>query len=358
MNSKTKVFTAAGGKGSHAVAEAAAMLSKGGLVAFPTETVYGIGADASRPDVVERLYEVKQRPAEKRFTLHIADPSDIDKHVREIIPPARKLVKKFWPGPLTIVFGEGENSVGVRCPANDVAREFLRRCTVPVVAPSANLSGQKPATTAGEVLAVFDGKIDGVLDGGPAPLRQSSTVLQISKRGWKVLREGIVSEEEIRKALRMNVIFVCTGNTCRSPLAEAMFRSSLAKRVGVKPEALAALGYTVGSAGTSAGFSGGASEGAYEAARQAGLDLSQHKARQLTPALIAESDRIFGMSKRHVEAAMMMAPSAAKKIMLLDPDGGDIEDPLGWPPEQFRALMARMQTMIDRRIDEIIQEAE
>ncbi len=184
------------------VRTAGELLRGGRIVAFPTETVYGLGARADHKEALRELFRVKKRPAEKRLTVLLADPEDWRRHAAELPPAARVLADAFWPGPLTLVVPDGRGAeVGLRCPDCEVARRMLRAAAVPVVAPSANLSGQPPALTAGEVLAVFDGVIAAVLDGGRARLGQASSVVRTGGNNVEILREGALSEVRIRRAL-------------------------------------------------------------------------------------------------------------------------------------------------------------
>ena len=181
--------------------EAAALLRRGGLVAFPTETVYGLGANLQDPQAIQELYQVKQRPFEKQATLHIADFKQVEAEKVTVSPLAWELMRKFWPGPLTLVLGRHDGTtIGFRMPGHPVALALLKEAGVPVVAPSANLSGQEPALTAEQVMQMFEGKIDAVLDGGPAQSGVSSAVVDLASSPPRMLREGALSPE-IRKLI-------------------------------------------------------------------------------------------------------------------------------------------------------------
>ena len=181
---------------------AAGVLRAGGLVAFPTETVYGLGANLLDEEAIDRLYKVKARPRNKPFTVHIAALGQMKALGCALDGRAKKLAGKFWPGPLTMVIkAKGGGSVGFRLPANKVAIELIKAAGVPVVAPSANLSGANPPTDAGEVLKDLDGKIDVVIDSGPTDVGVESTVVDLTAEGFGVLREGAVKKEEIEKIL-------------------------------------------------------------------------------------------------------------------------------------------------------------
>lgn len=183
------------------IREAAGLLRRGGLVAFPTETVYGLGANLRDPQAIQELYQAKQRPFEKQATLHIADFKQVEEEKVLVTPLAWELMRNFWPGPLTVVLGRHDGTtIGFRMPGHPVALALLKEAAVPVVAPSANLSGQEPALTAEQVLKVFSDKIDAILDGGPALLGLSSTVVDLSSDSPRLLREG-ASANEIKEWL-------------------------------------------------------------------------------------------------------------------------------------------------------------
>jgi len=178
------------------------LLREGQLVAFPTETVYGLGARADDDVAVGELLRVKNRPPDKKLTILIASPEDCALHAAPLGRCAAALAEAFWPGPLTLVVPDASGGeVGLRCPDCEVTRRLLGEAGVPVVAPSANVTGAPPATSAGEVLSVFDGRIAAVLDGGPARLGLPSTVVRVRGEQVDVLRAGAISEERIGAAL-------------------------------------------------------------------------------------------------------------------------------------------------------------
>jgi L-threonylcarbamoyladenylate synthase len=188
--------------------QAAGILRTGGLVALPTETVYGLGANALDAAAVERIFAAKQRPAWDPIIVHVADENMLDGLVEQIPDAARKLIAAFWPGPLTLllprtaavpdVVTAGRPLVGVRMPAHPVALELIRRAGVPVAAPSANLFGHISPTTAEHVLADLDGRIDAVLDAGPTEHGVESTVLDPCQSPMMIYRPGAVTSVQIR----------------------------------------------------------------------------------------------------------------------------------------------------------------
>jgi L-threonylcarbamoyladenylate synthase len=191
-----------------ALEQAAAILRAGGLVALPTETVYGLGANALDRDAVGRIFAAKQRPAWDPVILHISDLGMLDGLVETVPDSARRLMEAFWPGPLTLLLPRtaavpdavtaGRPLVGVRMPAHPVALELIRRAGVPVAAPSANLFGHISPTTAAHVLDDLDGRIDAVLDGGATDHGVESTVLDPGQSPMVIYRPGAVTTVQIR----------------------------------------------------------------------------------------------------------------------------------------------------------------
>jgi len=334
--------------------DAARILTQGGLVAFPTETVYGIACNADDPKALERLIAVKGRPEGKPFSVHIARREDLARHVTHVPLAARKLMDRYWPGPLTIVFPTpGGQGIGIRMPANRAAQELLRRTAATVVAPSANRSGQPPATSADEVAATLGDELDVILDGGPTRLGEASTVVRVTDAGWEMLREGSVTLAMLRRTLGRTIVFVCTANTCRSPMAEMLCKQALAGTLHCAIDDLPKLGHTILSAGTSAYEDSPASQGALEAMKRHGLDLSRHVSRPLSLGLVEDADLIFVMARHHSDSIRGILPDAADKIRMMDPSGADIEDPVGSPVETFLACAAQLAQCIGSVLDEL-----
>ena len=192
-----------------ALERAAQILHAGGLVALPTETVYGLGANALDAAAVGRIFKAKERPGWDPVIVHVADETMLQGLVRDVPEAARKLMKAFWPGPLTLLLPRtdavpdavtaGRPLVGVRMPAHPVALELIRRAGVPVAAPSANLFGHTSPTTAAHVLADLDGRIDAVLDAGPTEHGVESTVLDPCQSPMVIYRPGAVTLVQIRE---------------------------------------------------------------------------------------------------------------------------------------------------------------
>jgi len=194
------------------IQQAVAVLKRGGLVAFPTETVYGLGADTSNPAAVARIFEVKGRPSTHPVIVHIGDAGQLDRWAREIPEAARKLAARFWPGPLTLVLKRapgigngltgGQDTIGIRVPGHPVALELLRQFGGGIAAPSANKFGRISPTTAEHVREDLGNEVDLILDGGPCEIGIESTIVDLSRDRPVLLRPGRITTEEIEATLQ------------------------------------------------------------------------------------------------------------------------------------------------------------
>lgn len=190
---------------------AAELIRKGELVAIPTETVYGLGADGLNVDAVAKIFEAKGRPQDNPLILHISQASEMERFCHSIPESAYLLAEKFWPGPLTIVLPAKEivpkrttgglSTVAVRCPDNAVTREIIRLSGVPIAAPSANISGKPSTTTAEHVLHDHEGKIAAVVDGGPCRVGVESTIVDLTEERPRLLRPGGITPEQLLEVL-------------------------------------------------------------------------------------------------------------------------------------------------------------
>ncbi len=209
------------------IEQAAEAIRNKGLVAFPTETVYGLGANALDPEAVAGIFEAKKRPLDDPLIVHISDIKTLHTLSVSFPPEAVKLVDRFWPGPLTVVLKKKEivpdivttglETVAIRMPSNPIARKLIETSGVPIAAPSANLFGRPSPTSAAHVIDDLDGRIDMVLDGGGAEIGIESTVVEFIEGEVMVLRPGGTEVEEIKSVLGNVNISVGTGREGRSP---------------------------------------------------------------------------------------------------------------------------------------------
>ncbi len=359
------------------IAAAARILDEGGVVAFPTETVYGMGCRAQAA-AIAGLDELKGRPADKRYTLHIADKEEVRRYVPWMPPHAAKLVKLAWPGPVTIVFQLSRadmekqkavvsseafdvlysvDTIGIRCVDNEIGQSLLDTARSPIVAPSANRSGEKPAVTPGEVLAAFDGRIPMILTGAGGDCRYGggSTVVRITDGTVEILRQGVVKKESVDEMSQMRILFLCTGNTCRSPMAEGFCRRIVSEKLNCSVDEVETMSYKISSAGVMAVGSIGASPEAVEVCREKGIDIGRHRSRPLCRDEAQACDYVFALSERHRLWLEDTYPEAASKCVLLDSEG-DIADPIGAALEVYRECAKRIEKAVQKRIGEIWHE--
>ncbi|MBR3673419.1 MAG: threonylcarbamoyl-AMP synthase [Clostridia bacterium] len=175
-------------------------INKGGLVIFPTETVYGIGANAYNEEAVRKIYEVKMRPDEKPLSIMVSSIDEISKYAIISNEIEEKIIKKYMPGPITIVLkkkpgvfdyiSSGKNTIGIRIPDNEIILKILKEAKLPIVAPSANISGKPSGIILSEILKDFDGKVDICIDGGKAKLSEPSTIVKVVDNKPVILRQG------------------------------------------------------------------------------------------------------------------------------------------------------------------------
>jgi len=352
--------------------ETRGVLDAGGLVVLPTETIYGVAASARRPDAVTRLRRLGGLPDTASFTWHapstraVLDQLDIEDLAQ------RRLVARLWPGPVSFrfhrptttlesvrgslqvepgVIDDGQ-AISARVPDHAIVRELLAGLSGPVVALGLHALGWGEGASPDDALS--EGRagaagIEVVLDDGATRLRRPSTIIDFPEAGgFRVAAEHALPARDVEQAARLMLLFVCSGNTCRSPMAEAIARHELAQR----PDR--GMLTDVVSAGVAASSGAPAAQEARRAVRhlEAG-SLEEHRSRPLSPELIANADAIYCMTDAHRAAIVQRDPTAADRTHVLDPKGEDLPDPVGAGFEVYLSTARSLQESIRQRLQEI-----
>jgi protein-tyrosine phosphatase len=319
-------------------------LAEGGLVAFPTETVYGVAASALNAEAVGRLMALKERTSAKPLALAIKSDEEARDYAPDLCPLAQRLARRCWPGPITLVVDGSHpeslvrrlppnvqaavspnHTIGLRVPGHPVILDVLRMSTGPLCLSSANRKGMPEAVSAKEILDAFGDALSMVIDDGPCRFGQPSSVVKVKG----------------------------TGNTCRSPMAELICRDMLAKRLNCSINQLEDHGIMVMSAGLAAMMGGRASRESVQVCAEMGLDLTNHETQPLTEPLVRHADMIFTMTRSHRDAIVAQWPSAAERTSLLTLDGTDVCDPIGASTERYRCCANQIQAALKLRLEQI-----
>lgn len=354
-----------------AIHRACHCLAEGELVAFPTETVYVVVASPLSAAGVKRLIALQP---DARRTLLLKSCFELWDYAPQMPANADKLSRRAWPGPLAValprtmvdgVFRDldetcqqaliaKDGTISFRVSGHDILQEVLKLCPAPLVACSEWTNKGIMPRSAAEVASLFGDKVTMILDDGLCRYGEPSTAVRVDAMGWQVAEPGVVSDCTLQRLCSEVYLFVCTGNTCRSPMAEALFRRFLADRLKCADEELMDRGFNVLSAGLSAGSGAPANREAVNLLAEVGIDLRNHESQPLTERLLLHADHVVTMTRGHRQIILNDYPDLADRVMLLSSDDNDISDPYGGGPREYAACKESIEHYLKSMIAELV----
>lgn len=357
-----------------AIHRAVAALAAGQIVAIPTETVYGLAASALCPEAVDRLSQIRGA-TDQPLALAIKSADDALDYVPSMSRLALRLARRCWPGPVTMVLEDSHpdsvvvrlpeavqrkvlinNRIGLRVPSNSVALQILRLSAGPLVLTSATRDPAASPVESGGQLSDLDDRIDLVIDDGPATYGQISTVIEVGDKDFVVLRQGAVAEETLRQLTHYLALVVCTGNTCRSPMGEAVLRQAVARKLQCSVAELESRGVAIKSCGVAAMPGGQPSLQSVEIMRGMGIDISAHSSTPVTDQLAHHADLILTMTSGHKRVLVSQWPDLETRTHLFHRGKQDICDPIGQSSEVYLQCANELVENAESWADHILAE--
>lgn len=328
------------------------ILADGGLVGFPTETSYIAAGMAVNQHAVTRAADWMGATSWP-CTLAVKDGHEVRDFLPHMSNLARRLMRRCWPGPITLAVRDSEPTelfstlpingrsllqqdgrVWLRAPAHEAILEAMRLCPGPLLMTPERSADGSAYVSADELAAAGQFPLDMLVDDGRTRYAEASTVVTVQD-SWEVLVPGVVTERTLQRLASEMFLFVCTGNTCRSPMAEGLFRKLLAEKLQCSDSELPDRGYHVASAGLSATVGAAPSPESVSLLKNRGFDLSSHESQPLTRRLIDQADHIYTMTRQHRDSILRDAPDVGERVEVLSREGLDIPDPIGAGVEQY-----------------------
>lgn len=354
-------------------------LVEGGLVALPSDTSEVVAASSLCPEAVQRLQNwacarrgLDPDQAGGQLMLGVKGAEEARDYVVEASPTVNRLMQRLWPGPVVLVLpvplNRGLHSafpprtqnalfrnvpaddaeMWFRVPDHEVVLSVMSLLPAPLVLweDRAGTSGKPPSRS-----WAMDGDL--ILEDDPRQNQGDPTVIRVEDNSWNLVEPGVVTETQLNRMTGQVILFVCTGNTCRSPLAEGMFRKLLADRLGCAPDELPERGYTILSAGLAAAVGAPAALESIEVARKYGANLESHCSQPLSDELLARADRVYTMTQSHRDSILFARPDAAERIHLLSPEETDICDPIGGGPSEYESCGQEIARHLEKILDDL-----
>jgi tRNA threonylcarbamoyl adenosine modification protein (Sua5/YciO/YrdC/YwlC family) len=341
-------------------------LVEGKVVALPTETVYIAAASGLSDRAVQRLLSLRDGKLDGPATLAVRNADEVLDYVPELPRIGQRLARRCWPGPVTLQLPDAHpesavhrlparvrgivlpgREIRVRVPAHELALRALRLLAGPVVMIGARREADADAVTAQDVVSRLGNDIDVVLDDGRCKFAQRSSIVRVGERGFDVVRQGVFTEANLKRLASFMIVLVCTGNTCRSPMAEALLKKRIAERLGCKTSELDDRGVVVMSAGLSAPPGGRAAAEAIQTMQERGLDLSQHESQPLSERIVRFADAIITMTRSHRDAILEHFPDAEPRVHTISRGAGDVADPIGGPLDLYRRCAEQLDGYLE-----------
>lgn len=337
-------------------------LAEGKLVVFPTETVYVVAAGAQNELAVQRLAELRKASSPHPLTMALRSAVEAMDYVPNMTPLGARLARRCWPGPVILEVPDQHpesvvrrlppaihkafcphGSLRLRVPAHPLIAAVQKLISGPLAISAANMLGEPEATTAQQAAQLVGGEVDLILDDGKSRFGQSSSVVRVDEQGLHLLRGGVITELNLRRLASWMVVLVCTGNTCRSPMAEALFRDLVKERAD----------YQISSAGVAAAPGMPASKHTAGILKERGIDLSSFQSRMLDQELLDHATHVFAMSSHHMAAIADEFPDHADKVYLVSEfaaedalRGRDVSDPFGQGRAAYEETLRSLEKML------------